>query len=168
MIERIVSSTVPKFATARRSGSLIHTLTMLTNEEVAQILINQFGETVTDFDDPYNLLTCSTSRNQIIPLIKYLQEHPTPLRLHESGAHHGKEGRGQTSAPSGGLIGVPGPLRAASICSPPCRPRPAGGARRPAGRALRRQPPRDLGSPRPFLRGRPAGERRGPPSGRCA
>ncbi|AUD02376.1 NADH-quinone oxidoreductase subunit C [Spirosoma pollinicola] len=50
---------------------------MLTNEEVAQIIINQFGESVTDFDDPYDLLTCSTSRDQIIPLIKYLKEHPT-------------------------------------------------------------------------------------------
>ena len=50
---------------------------MLTNEEVAQTIINQFGETVTDFDDPYDLLTCSTSREQIIPLITYLKEHKT-------------------------------------------------------------------------------------------
>ena len=50
---------------------------MLTNEEVAQIVINQFGESVTDFDDPFNLLTCSTSRDQIIPLVAYLKAHPT-------------------------------------------------------------------------------------------
>lgn len=57
--------------------SLLYTLTMLTNEEVAQIIINQFGETVTDFDDPYNLLTCSTSRDQIVSLVKFLKEHST-------------------------------------------------------------------------------------------
>ena len=50
---------------------------MLTNEEVAQILLNQFGESVTDFDDPFNLLTCSTSRDQLIPLVTYLKEHST-------------------------------------------------------------------------------------------
>lgn len=46
---------------------------MLTNEEVAQTIINQFGETVGDFDDPYDLLTFSTTRDQIIPLISYLK-----------------------------------------------------------------------------------------------
>ncbi|GAB4054840.1 NADH-quinone oxidoreductase subunit C [Spirosoma litoris] len=50
---------------------------MLTNEEVAQTIINQFGEAVTDFDDPYDLLTCSTSRDQIVPLITYLKGHQT-------------------------------------------------------------------------------------------
>ena len=50
---------------------------MLTNEEVAQTLINQFGEAVGDFDDPYNLLTFSANREQIIPLITYLKDHKT-------------------------------------------------------------------------------------------
>ncbi|WP_020596471.1 NADH-quinone oxidoreductase subunit C [Spirosoma panaciterrae] len=50
---------------------------MLTNEEVAQTIINQFGEAVTDFDDPYNLLTFSTSREQIVPLISFLKSHST-------------------------------------------------------------------------------------------
>jgi NADH-quinone oxidoreductase subunit C len=48
---------------------------MLTNEEVAQTLINQFGEAVGDFDDPYDLLTFSTGREQIIPLLQYLKDH---------------------------------------------------------------------------------------------
>lgn len=50
---------------------------MLTNEEVAQTIINQFGESVRDFDDPYNLLTFSTTRENIIPLITYLKDHTT-------------------------------------------------------------------------------------------
>lgn len=47
---------------------------MLTNEEVAQTIINQFGESVSDFDDPYDLLTFSTGREQIISLITYLKD----------------------------------------------------------------------------------------------
>ena len=50
---------------------------MLTNEEVAQDIIRQFGEEVYDFDDPHNLLTLSTHREQIIPLLQYLKDHPT-------------------------------------------------------------------------------------------
>ena len=46
---------------------------MLTNEEVAQTIINQFGEAVSDFDDPYDLLTFSTSREQIVSLVSYLK-----------------------------------------------------------------------------------------------
>lgn len=49
---------------------------MLTNEEVAQTIINQFGETVRDFDDPYDLLTFSTDRDHIVSVINYLKEHP--------------------------------------------------------------------------------------------
>ena len=50
---------------------------MLTNEEVAQTIINQFGEAVRDFDDPYNLLTFSTSRDQVVPVVRYLKDHET-------------------------------------------------------------------------------------------
>ena len=49
---------------------------MLTNEEVAQTILDQFGEAVDDFDDPYDLLTFSTSRDHIFLIIKYLKEHP--------------------------------------------------------------------------------------------
>lgn len=49
---------------------------MLTNEEVAQTIINQFGEAVGDFDDPYDLLTFSTSRDSIYSVIQYLMNHP--------------------------------------------------------------------------------------------
>ena len=50
---------------------------MLTNEEVAQTIINRFGEAVRDFDDPYNLLTFSTSRDQVVPVVRYLKDHET-------------------------------------------------------------------------------------------
>lgn len=50
---------------------------MLTNEEVAQTLINQFGDAVSDFDDPYDLLTFSVSREQLLPLVTYLKDHKT-------------------------------------------------------------------------------------------
>jgi NADH-quinone oxidoreductase subunit C len=50
---------------------------MLTNEEVAQTIIQHFGEAVSDFDDPYDLLTFSTSRETIVSVIQYLKEHPT-------------------------------------------------------------------------------------------
>ena len=49
---------------------------MLTNEEVAQTIINQFGDAVVDFDDPYVLLTYSTSRESIYLVIQYLKNHP--------------------------------------------------------------------------------------------
>ncbi|MFC5413029.1 NADH-quinone oxidoreductase subunit C [Larkinella bovis] len=47
----------------------------MTNEEVAKDLIRQFGEDVYDFDDPYGMLTLSTTREQIIPIIQYLRDH---------------------------------------------------------------------------------------------
>ena len=50
---------------------------MLTNEEVAQDIIRQYGEEVYDFDDPYSLLTLTTSRDKIISLLEYLKDHPT-------------------------------------------------------------------------------------------
>ena len=50
---------------------------MLTNEEVAQTIINQFGEAVHDFDDPYELLTFSTSRDKVISIVRYLKDHKT-------------------------------------------------------------------------------------------
>lgn len=50
---------------------------MLTNESVAQTIITQFGEAVSDFDDPYDLLTFSTTRETIISLITFLKEHST-------------------------------------------------------------------------------------------
>jgi NADH-quinone oxidoreductase subunit C len=48
---------------------------MLTNEEVAKDIINQFGETVSDFDDPFELLTLTVQRDQLVPLMRYLQAH---------------------------------------------------------------------------------------------
>ncbi|MFD1142298.1 NADH-quinone oxidoreductase subunit C [Larkinella insperata] len=47
----------------------------MTNEEVAKDLIRQFGENVYDFDEPYGMLTLSTSREQIVSMIEYLKNH---------------------------------------------------------------------------------------------
>ena len=50
---------------------------MLTNQAVAEDLIKQFGTDVYDFDEPYGLLTLSTPREQIVPVLLYLKEHKT-------------------------------------------------------------------------------------------
>jgi NADH-quinone oxidoreductase subunit C len=50
---------------------------MLTNQEVAEALLDQFGSQVFDFEEPYGLLTLSTTREEIIPLLEYLKEHKT-------------------------------------------------------------------------------------------
>ncbi|GAB3757466.1 NADH-quinone oxidoreductase subunit C [Spirosoma pomorum] len=50
---------------------------MLTNEEVAQTLIQQFGQSVSDFDDPYDLLTFTADRDQLVSLVTYLKDHKT-------------------------------------------------------------------------------------------
>ncbi|GAA4411743.1 NADH-quinone oxidoreductase subunit C [Nibrella viscosa] len=50
---------------------------MLTNQEVAEDLIRQFGEDVYDFEEPFGLLTLSTTREQLIPMLQYLKDHKT-------------------------------------------------------------------------------------------
>ncbi len=49
----------------------------MTNQEVAQELVRQFGDYVTDLDEPYGLLTFTTTREQIIPMLQYLKDHKT-------------------------------------------------------------------------------------------
>jgi NADH-quinone oxidoreductase subunit C len=48
---------------------------MLTNQQVAETLIEKFGDAVFDFDEPFDLLTLSTQREQIIPLLEYLKDN---------------------------------------------------------------------------------------------
>jgi NADH-quinone oxidoreductase subunit C len=48
---------------------------MLTNQEVAEALLEKFGEQVYDFDEPYGMLTLSTSREEIISVLEYLKNH---------------------------------------------------------------------------------------------
>jgi NADH-quinone oxidoreductase subunit C len=50
---------------------------MLTNQQVAEELVKKFGDDVFDFEEPFGLLTVSTTREQIIPLLAYLQKHET-------------------------------------------------------------------------------------------
>ncbi|MFN4146448.1 MAG: NADH-quinone oxidoreductase subunit C [Runella sp.] len=46
----------------------------MTNQSVAEAIIRKFGDEVYDFDEPFGLLTLSTTREQIIPLLTYLKE----------------------------------------------------------------------------------------------
>ena len=48
---------------------------MLSNQEVAEELLGKFGDRVFDFDEPYGLLTLSTSREEIIPVLEFLKDH---------------------------------------------------------------------------------------------
>jgi NADH-quinone oxidoreductase subunit C len=50
---------------------------MLNNETVAQDIIQQFGDAVSNFDDPFDLLTLTVTREQLIPLLQYLKDHNT-------------------------------------------------------------------------------------------
>lgn len=48
---------------------------MLTNQEVAQTIADQFNEDVFDFEVPYDLLTFTTTREKIIDVASYLKNH---------------------------------------------------------------------------------------------
>jgi NADH-quinone oxidoreductase subunit C len=48
---------------------------MLTNQEVAEELLGKFGEDVFDFEEPYGMLTLTTTREQIIPMLEFLYNH---------------------------------------------------------------------------------------------
>ena len=48
---------------------------MLTNQEVAEELVKKFENDVFDFEEPYGLLTLSTTREQIVPMLEYLKNH---------------------------------------------------------------------------------------------
>ena len=50
---------------------------MLSNQEVAEALLEKYGDQVFDFEEPYGLLTLSTTREQIIPILEFLRDHKT-------------------------------------------------------------------------------------------
>ena len=50
---------------------------MLSNQEVAEELLGKFDEQVYDFEEPYGLLTLSTTREEIIPILEFLNNHKT-------------------------------------------------------------------------------------------
>ncbi len=49
---------------------------MLTNQFVAEEIVRKFGEDVFDFEEPFGMLTLSTKRESIIPMLEYLKNHP--------------------------------------------------------------------------------------------
>ncbi len=48
---------------------------MLTNQSVAEEIIKKFEDNVFDFEEPFGLLTLSTTRGQLIPILEYLKSH---------------------------------------------------------------------------------------------
>ncbi|KAA0990344.1 NADH-quinone oxidoreductase subunit C [Dyadobacter aurulentus] len=50
---------------------------MLTNQEVAEALLEKFGDQVFDFEEPYGLLTLSTTREEILSVLEFLRDHKT-------------------------------------------------------------------------------------------
>lgn len=48
---------------------------MITNQTVVDELVTQFGTSVTEFEQPYGLLTFTTIPNQIIATLTYLKDH---------------------------------------------------------------------------------------------
>ncbi|MEI7583382.1 NADH-quinone oxidoreductase subunit C [Runella sp.] len=48
---------------------------MLTNQFVAEEIVKKFGDDVFDFEEPFGMLTLSTTREQIIPMLEYLRNH---------------------------------------------------------------------------------------------
>ncbi len=48
---------------------------MLTNQEVAEHIAEKFEDSVFNFEQPYGLLTFTTTRENIIPLLSYLKDH---------------------------------------------------------------------------------------------
>lgn len=48
---------------------------MLTNQEVAKALVDAFADHVYNFDEPYELLTLTTSREQLLPVLEWLHRH---------------------------------------------------------------------------------------------
>lgn len=49
---------------------------MLTNQSVAEEIVKKFGDDVFDFEEPFGMLTFTTTREQIIPMLEYLKSHP--------------------------------------------------------------------------------------------
>ena len=50
---------------------------MLSSQQIAEDLLAHFGENVKNFEEPYELLTFTTNRQNIINLLVYLNKHET-------------------------------------------------------------------------------------------
>lgn len=47
----------------------------MTNQQIAEDLIAEFGDKVSGFEEPFGLLTLTTTRENILPLLEYLNKH---------------------------------------------------------------------------------------------
>ncbi|MDP5119986.1 MAG: NADH-quinone oxidoreductase subunit C [Spirosomaceae bacterium] len=50
---------------------------MITNQTVVDDLVTQFGTSVTEFEQPYGMLTFTTIPEQIVEILAYLKNHKT-------------------------------------------------------------------------------------------
>lgn len=50
---------------------------MITNQDVLDDIQQKFGEAITNAEEPYNLLTVTTTREQMIAVLQYLRDHKT-------------------------------------------------------------------------------------------
>jgi NADH-quinone oxidoreductase subunit C len=48
---------------------------MLSNQEVAEALLEKFTDKVYDFEEPYGMLTLTTNREEIIEVLSFLKAH---------------------------------------------------------------------------------------------
>lgn len=51
--------------------------TTTTYQEIVEDIATQFGEFVSEFEEPFGLLTFTAQREQIIDILDYLKKHPT-------------------------------------------------------------------------------------------
>lgn len=47
---------------------------MISNQEIVEELVSQFGPKVSELEEPFGLLTFTTSADDIIPILEYLNE----------------------------------------------------------------------------------------------
>jgi len=48
---------------------------MINNQSIAEEIVRKFGDDVFDFEEPFGMLTFSTTREQIIPMLDCLNKH---------------------------------------------------------------------------------------------
>lgn len=48
---------------------------MISNQSIAEEIVRKFGDDVFDFEEPFGMLTFSTTPAQIVPILDYLKNH---------------------------------------------------------------------------------------------
>lgn len=50
---------------------------MISNQEIVEEIVGQFGEKVFAFEEPYGMLTFCSETSQLVDVVKFLKEHKT-------------------------------------------------------------------------------------------